>query len=124
MSKTICICLTIIFIILAICATIINTSQYFRTVNQDIIIEENKTKFSVGQTIFDTYIVISVETENNCHMYYVYDKATFLVHRIFETNGVYSCCPVYDEKGFPKKVEHSYFDAIPEDIKFQKAIFI
>ena len=104
--------------------TIINTSQYSHAINQDIIIEENKTKFSVGQTIFDTYVVMSVEIEGNCHMYTVHDKTTFIVYRIFETNGVYSCCPVYDEKGCSKKVEHSYFDAIPEDIKFQQAIFI
>lgn len=121
MIKTVCICLTVLFVVMAVCGTIINTSKKSET----IVVEDiESTKFSVGQTIFDTYVVMSVKTEGNFNMYEVHDKTTLIIYRIFETNGVYSFTPVYDTEGNLKRVEWNYADTVPKDCKFQYVVAI
>ena len=108
--NTICKSLTALFIVLCICATIVNvTDKQIESVECE--------KFTVGDVMFDTYVVIAIETEGESTLHEVYDQESHIMYRIIESNGNYSIVPIYDESGNVKKYKSIIQDTIPDDIR-------
>ena len=108
--KTLCKSITSLFIVLCICATIVNVTD---KQTKSVEIE----KFTVGDVMFDTYVVITIETEGEANQYEVYDQDSHIMYRIIESNGNYSIVPIYDESGNVKKYESIIHDTIPDDVR-------
>lgn len=107
--NTLCKSLTAIFVVLCICATIVNvTDKQIEYVECE--------KFNVCDVMFDTYVIVSLESEKNATQYDVYDQNTYIMYRIIESNGNYSIIPIYDEHGNLKKHEVMIQDIIPDNI--------
>lgn len=105
--NAVCKSLTAIFIVLCICATIVNVTD--KTT-------EPAEKFNVCDVMFDTYVVVSIESEENATQYDVYDQNTYIMYRIIESNGNYSIIPIYDSDGNLQKHEIIIQEHIPDNI--------
>lgn len=110
MFNALCKSLTAIFIVLCICATIVNVTD---KQTKSVEIE----RFTVGDIMFDTYVVLTIETEGESTQYEVYDQESHIMYRIIESNGNYSIVPIYDESGNVKKYKSIIQDTIPDDIR-------
>lgn len=108
--KILCKSITSLFIVLCICATIVNVTDK-QTASVEI------EKFTVGDVMFDAYVVITIETEGSSTQYEVYDQESHIMYRIIESNGNYSIVPIYDEFGNVKKYESIIHDTIPDDVR-------
>lgn len=107
--KILCKSITSLFIVLCICATIVNVTD---KQTESIEIE----KFTVCDVMFDTYVVLTIETEGEATQYEVYDQKSYIMYRIIESNGNYSIVPIYDGSGNVKKYESIIYDTIPDNI--------
>lgn len=105
--NAVCKSLTAIFIVLCICATIVNVTDKTTDTTE---------KFNVCDVMFDTYVVVSIESEENATQYDVYDQNTYIMYRIIESNGNYSIIPIYDSDGKLQKHEIMIQDIIPDNI--------
>ena len=107
--NALCKSLTAIFVVLCICATIVNvTDKQIESVECE--------KFNVCDVMFDTYVVVSIESEENATQYDVYEQNTYIMYRIIESNGNYSIIPIYNSDGNLQKYEIIIRDNIPENI--------
>jgi hypothetical protein len=96
LGKTICICITILFVVLCISAAVVASVQ--KAQPDEPIIE----RYNLCDKIFDRYYVVYVKEDISYRYYETYDIDTYVMYVIIESNGTYSIATIYESNGLPK----------------------